>query len=48
MPGTIADANGNKYGAKVKKFVAEQMTPTQIAEAQKLAREYFRREYKGC
>ena len=28
--------------------VAERMTPTQIAEAQKLARECVDKEYKGC
>ena len=46
--GTIADTNGNKNGAKVKEFVAKQMTPAQIAEAQKLARECMKNNYKGC
>ena len=28
--------------------VAKKMTPSQIAEAQKLARECVRKKYKGC
>jgi TPR repeat protein len=44
----IAVSNGNENGGKVRDLVATQMTPSQIAEAQKLARECVRKKYKGC
>jgi uncharacterized protein len=48
MWGNIAASNGNEKGGKVRDLVAKQMTPTQIADAQKLARECIRKKYKGC
>ena len=48
MWANIAGANGNEEWAKLREFVAEQMTPSQIAEAQKRARECIEKFYKGC
>ena len=48
MWGNIAATNGNELGAKLRDFVEKKMTPAQIAEAQKLARECVRKKYKGC
>ena len=39
---------GHKNAKKNRDIIAEQMTPSQIAEAQKLARECVAKEYKGC
>jgi uncharacterized protein len=36
----LAAANGDKEGAKSRDALAKLMTPAQIAEAQKLAREW--------
>ncbi len=36
----LAGAQGNKYAIKNRDHVAEKMTPAQIAEAQRLAREW--------
>jgi TPR repeat protein len=36
----LAAASGDQYSAKARDKVAKQMTPAQIAEAQKLAREW--------
>ncbi len=36
----LAEANGNKDAATVRDALAKQMTPAQIDEAQKLAREW--------
>jgi TPR repeat protein len=45
----IASISGkNKNASKNRDIVAKQMTPAQIAEAQKLARECVRKKYKGC
>jgi uncharacterized protein len=44
----IAASSGNKVAVKNRDIVAGEMTPAQIAEAQKLARECVRKEYKGC
>jgi len=44
----IAAANGEKGAAKNRGIVEEKMTSSQIAEAQKLARECVAKEYKGC
>ena len=33
---------------KNRDIIAKQMTPSQIAEAQKLARECVAKDYKGC
>ena len=48
MWGSIGASNGSENGGKLRDFVATKMTPTQIADAQKLAREYVRKYYKGC
>lgn len=37
---SLAAAGGDKYGSKGRDFVAKRMTPAQIAEAQKLVREW--------
>jgi len=45
----IAASSGNsKNASKNRDIVEKRMTPTQIAEAQKLARECVRKKYKGC
>ena len=48
MWANIAAAQGNKRAAKNRKIHEEKMTPAQIAEAQKLARECLARDYKRC
>ena len=44
----IAASSGNKFAVKNRDIVAEEMTPAQIEDAQKLARECVRKKYKGC
>jgi len=44
----IAASIGGKDSDRVSDFVEKKMTPAQIAEAQKLARECVRKKYKGC
>ena len=48
MWGNLAASNGSENGGKLRDIVAKKMTRTQIAEAQKLARECVRKKYKGC
>ena len=48
MWGNIAATNGNELGAKLRDDFQKKMTPAQIDEAQKLARECLRKKYKGC
>ena len=48
MWGNIAASNGNEDGGWLRDMVAEQMTLSQIQEAQTLARECIRKNYKGC
>ena len=48
MWGDIAATNGNELGEKLRDTFEKKMTPAQIAEAQKLARECVRMKYKGC
>ena len=48
MWGNIATTNGNKKSVKLQNFAAKRMTPAQIAEAKKLARECVRNKYRGC
>ena len=48
MWGNIAATNGNKKGAMLRDDFEKKMTPAQIAEAKKLARECVRKKYKGC
>jgi TPR repeat protein len=45
---TLAAANGNEDGTKLRDLVAKRMTPSQLGKAQKLARECVRKKYKGC
>jgi TPR repeat protein len=45
---SIAATSGSKGASKNRDKVAGMMTPAQIAEAQKLARECVRKKYKGC
>ena len=44
----LAGANGNSAAIKLRDNVAKQMTPQQIAQAQKLARECQARNFKNC
>lgn len=44
----IATANGIESAAKIRDATAGQMTREQLAEAQRLARECQRKNYKGC
>ena len=48
MWGEIAASNGNKLGAMLRDDFEKKMTPSQISEAQQLARECIRKKYKGC
>ena len=48
MWANLAASNGSKKGGELRDIVAERMTPAQIAEAQRLARECVRKKYKGC
>ena len=48
MWGNIALMNGNERGELVRDGVAEKMTSSQIEEAQQLARECVKKNYKGC
>ena len=43
-----AAAEGNEGARELRGLIEQQMTPAQIAEAQKLARECVAKEYKGC
>ena len=45
---SLASAVGNKNAVKGRDLVAAKMTPQQIAEAQKLARECQARNFKNC
>ena len=44
----IAGANGDPTGRKYRDEVAKRMTPDQIAEAQRVARECVKKDYKDC
>jgi TPR repeat protein len=44
----IAASSGNKGASENRDIVAERMTPSQIQEAQTLARECVAKNYKGC
>ena len=44
----IAASSGKKVAVKNRDIIAKRMTPAQIADAQKLARECVRKKYKGC
>lgn len=45
---SIAASSGYKYAIKGRETAVKEMTPTQISEAQKLARECVKKEHKGC
>ena len=44
----LSASAGDEDAIKNRDTVAKQMTPAQIAEAQKLARESAAKNYKGC
>jgi TPR repeat protein len=44
----IAASSGNKNAPENRDMVAEKMTPSQLEEAQTLARECVAKNYKGC
>lgn len=44
----LAAANGEVAAQKTRDIVAKSMTSSQLAEAQKLARECVAKDYKGC
>lgn len=44
----IVASEGNETAKKGRDIIAKQMTPSQIEEAQKLARECVAKDYKGC
>jgi TPR repeat protein len=48
MWSNIAASQGDKDSVKNRDFIAKKMTPSQIAEAQKLARECVAKNYKSC
>lgn len=44
----LATANGHSKAAKLRDFIAEMMAPSEIEEAQRLASECVKKNYKGC
>ena len=44
----ISASNGDKNGKKIKDLFPNAMTPSQIEEAERLARESVKKNYKGC
>tara|TARA_Y100001936_G_C16090453_1_gene685673 strand:- start:871 stop:1188 length:318 start_codon:yes stop_codon:yes gene_type:complete len=44
----LSDRNGNKDGGIARDLITKDMTPIEIAEAQKKARECIKKDYKGC
>lgn len=44
----IASSNGTQASRENRDIIAEKMAPGHLAEAQKLARECAKREYKNC
>jgi TPR repeat protein len=48
MWANIAASQGHKLAVKNRDIIAKQMTSTQIAAAQNLARECMAKNYKGC
>ena len=48
MWASVAAAGGSEDPASQRAFFEQKMTPSQIAKAQKLARECVRKQYKGC
>ena len=48
MWSNIASSNGIEQAKENREYLTKKMTPSQILEAQKLARECVKNEYKGC
>jgi len=48
MWANIAASNGDEDSGNLRDEVAKEMTPAQIENAEQLARECVRKEYKGC
>ena len=48
MWANIAASGGDKNVVELRNLIEEGMTPSQIAEAQKLARECVRKAYRDC
>lgn len=48
MWSNLAAASGNSDAVNNRKFLASLMTPQQIAEAQRMARDCLARDYKSC
>ena len=49
MWGNILNSNGHEDGKKIMDYLLKQgMTPSQIEEAERLARECVKKNYKGC
>ena len=44
----IAASNGNEVAKENRDLVVEELTPSQLEEATRLARECVKKEYKGC
>lgn len=44
----IAASGGDKIVVELRNLIEKEMAPSQIAEAQKLARECVRKAYRGC
>ena len=48
MWSNIASSNGIEQAKENREYLTKKMTPSQILEAQKLARECVKKSYKGC
>ena len=48
MWANIAASSGDKNAVELRNFIEKEMTPSQITEAQKLARECVRKAYRDC
>ena len=48
MWGHIAAASRDENGASVRNKVLELLTPSRIAKAKDLTRQWVRKNYKGC
>ena len=49
MWGNILNSNGHEDGKKIMDYLLKQgMTPSQIEEAERLAKECIKKNYKGC
>ena len=44
----VAASQGHENGANNRDLLAKEMTPSQIAKAQELARECVKKKFKGC